>query len=368
MSKLLTKIFFHTGGKPRAWFKYLVFRKNLNPRYFFKYLVENKFGEIRAPFALWLNLARQNPSPAATNNWHIKRKKIIDDGLLRGVSKISVIHTRQTIFVAHAIDNHLKSLGFIVTISEEMPKNFSDDLYIVICPQIFKLLPPNEKRIVFQMEQSVSPRWFTQDYINILYNSLAVFDYSPDNIKFLQGKGLPDDLLYYIPLSPINNYLSSELIEKLKKSSHYKKCEVLFYGDIKNHRRQLFLKELFKNFDLRVEKNLFGPDLWAAILGAKVVVNIHYYEGALLESTRICECLSLNAFVVSETTFDQGRHLDWESHVRFTPIDDVNSMVSVIKNHLDSRGEYYLHELKTRYANSTFNINLENSLNKLGII
>lgn len=368
MSKLTRKIFFHTNGKPRAWFKFLIFGNSLSPRNIFKFLVENKLGEIRAPFFLWLNLARQNPSPSTTNLWHIKRKIIIADGLLSGVSKIAVIHTRQTIFVAHALETHLNSLGFMAAISEEMPIIFSDDLYIVICPQIFKRLPPNEKRIVFQMEQSVSPRWFTQDYINILYNSLAVFDYSPDNIKFLQGQGLPDDLLYYIPLSPINNYLSTELIGKLKKFLHYKKCEVLFYGDIKNHRRQLFLKELSKNFDLRVEKNLFGPDLWAAILGAKVVVNIHYYEGALLESTRICECLSLNAFVVSETTFDQGRHLDWESHVRFTPIDDVNSMVSVIKKHLDSSSEYSLHELNTRYASSTFNVKLESSLSKLGII
>ncbi len=105
---------------------------------------------------------------------------------------------------------------------------------------------------------------------------------------------------------------------------------MLFYGDLKNKRRQAFLKVLGEHFDVRAERGLYGQDLWRAMAQAKVVVNIHYYENALLESTRICECLSLGARVISEAATDQGQHVDWEDLVVFTPINDAQAMVQAI--------------------------------------
>jgi hypothetical protein len=212
-----------------------------------------------------------------------------------------------------------------------MPEAFPEDLYLVICPQMFSHLPPPEKRIVFQMEQSVHPRWFTPEYLNILYNSVAVFDYSAQNIQFLTQQGLPVDMIFHVPLSPVPDYPGAEFSSEVTDSDSAHTCDVLFYGDLKNKRRQAFLKVLREHFDVRAERSLYGQDLWRAMAHAKVVVNIHYYDNALLESTRICECLSLGARVISEAATDQGQHADWEDLVVFTPINDAQAMVQAIQ-------------------------------------
>jgi hypothetical protein len=141
----------------------------------------------------------------------------------------------------------------------------------------------------------------------------------------------------------------------------------LFYGDLKNKRRQRYLKELKKHFNVRVETNLFGAALHEAIAQTRVVVNIHYYEGAILESTRVCECLSLGATVVSEMSSNQGEHLDWEDMVTFTPVGDVQAMIEAIRNclkegmELESKPEQSEFQMRFKLLEAFRALNIEPS-------
>jgi hypothetical protein len=330
MARLLKKIGFHANGKPRAWLKSLVFDAQLAPRSLFKPWIWPHAGDIHPAFRAWLLQALQNPAPSPTNDWPLRRQRILDQKSLGSARTLVIVCTRATTFVAHALQTHAHAMGFAVRTEYDMPDDFPEDVYLVICPQMFSHLPPREKRIVFQMEQSVHPRWFTPDYLKILYNSVAVFDYSAQNIQFLIQQGLPADMLFHVPLSPVPHYPGAEFSSGVTDSGSARTCDVLFYGDLKNKRRQAFLKVLSEHFDVRAERSLYGKDLWRAMAHAKVVVNIHYYDNALLESTRICECLSLGARVVSEAATDQGQHADWEDLVVFTPIDDAQAMVQAI--------------------------------------
>ncbi|WP_293747426.1 hypothetical protein [Limnohabitans sp. Rim8] len=330
MARLLKKIGFHANGKPRTWLKSLVFDAQLAPRSLFKPWIWPHAGDIHPAFRAWLLQALQNPAPSPTNDWPLRRQRILDQKSLGSARTLVIVCTRATTFVAHALQTHAHAMGFAVRTEYDMPDDFPEDVYLVICPQMFSHLPPREKRIVFQMEQSVHPRWFTPDYLKILYNSVAVFDYSAQNIQFLIQQGLPADMLFHVPLSPVPHYPGAEFSSGVTDSGSARTCDVLFYGDLKNKRRQAFLKVLSEHFDVRAERSLYGKDLWRAMAHAKVVVNIHYYDNALLESTRICECLSLGARVVSEAATDQGQHADWEDLVVFTPIDDVQAMVQAI--------------------------------------
>ncbi len=334
MAHLFKKIGFHANGKPRAWLKSLVFDAQLAPRPLFKTWVCPPTGDIHPAFRAWLRLAWQNPAPSAQNDWPVRRRQLIEHKALVDAHTLTIVCTRPTTFVAHALQTHAAALGMEVCIQFDMPEDFDEDLYLVICPQMFARLPPGEKRIVFQMEQSVHPRWFTPDYLNVLYNSLAVFDYSARNIEFLIQQGLPADLLFHVPLSPVAHYPGAADASTWTGSEASGTCDVLFYGDLKNKRRQAFLKVLGEHFVVRAERSLYGQDLWQAMRQARVVVNIHYYENALLESTRICECLSLGARVISEAATDQGQHADWEDLVLFTPINDVQAMVQAIQHQL----------------------------------
>lgn len=252
---------------------------------------------------------------------------------VKAVRSYGILATPHTLFVAHAIAGALEQAGMEVQISTAPPPGgYLLDLYIVICPQMFDSLPPGNKRIVFQLEQSVSSRWFTKHYLDILHNSLAVMDYSQVNLKFLESRGIAYPHTFYVPIGGIVDYGPYPgFTSNAGENESAAECEVLFYGDVSNERRQRLLKAIQANFRTRIIGNTFGAELHQAIRKAKVVVNLHYYEGALLETTRIYECLSLGVPVVSESSVDMDEHSALQGAVEFVGIDDEAGLIAAIR-------------------------------------
>ncbi len=239
---------------------------------------------------------------------------------------IVILTVKHCLYIAHAMQASLAKADIHAKIIFERPEQGYDDVpHIVICPQIFAELPGFY--VAFQMEQSVSSRWFTPEYFRTLENSFAVFDYSIDNVAYLQEHGLSRRQIYHLPIGYIPNYRPD--LDDVESD-----CDVLFYGDINNERRRRFITEIEKHYRVKVINDTFGPELQRAIAGAKLVINVHYYAGALLETTRIYECLSLNTLVVSESSSDMMRHSDLAGLVDFVEIDDVSAMVSRIDHWL----------------------------------
>ena len=70
--------------------------------------------------------------------------------------------------------------------------------------------------------------------------------------------------------------------------------------------------------------------MWNTIQQSKLVLNIHYYENALLETTRLFESLSLDSLIISEKSIDQSYYLDLENIIYFTEIGNIDQMISKI--------------------------------------
>lgn len=274
-----------------------------------------------------------------------------------GQGQVGIMTTPHTLYVAHAVEHALNKLGFDCEILlEDAPGPFTHDFYIVLCAQMFKHLPPGEKRIVFQMEQTVSDRWFDERYLNVLENSRAVLDYSLANLSYLADKKIAYPHVFHVPLGPVSGYaqwrgLNAQVAEKDRPS-------VLFYGDANAPRRKAYLEQLQKHYNVRIINNLFGAELQTVISQAQVVVNIHYYEGALLESTRIFECLSLGAKVVSESAADVDDYPGLGSVVSFVPVGDIDAMVQAVGQVLqgqqlgasnDKRKALYMEQAQQRF-------------------
>jgi hypothetical protein len=266
---------------------------------------------------------------------HARQKAI---GRVSRTRTIHVLATKHTLFVGYMLAQALESAGFRTTVSSEAPRRFSSELHIVICPQMFKVLP--DHMVSFQMEQSTSSRWFTPHYWRILHQSLAVFDYSMSNLEFLVDQGLPYACTFHVPVKPVLGYLP--FLKRhgidVQPGCPSLRSDVLFYGDVRNARRQAILDHLGQHFDVKVIGNLFGPDLYQHILATKLVVNLHYYDDALLETTRICECLSLGVPVVSESSKDLAEYPDLAARVRFAPAGDLDGLVTAIRAILDEQG------------------------------
>lgn len=260
--------------------------------------------------------------------YRLLRRESLISRLDHGNNKLSlrwgILATPHTLFVAHLVRSQLEAHGWVVTVFTEAPRKYNLDFYIVICPQMFKKLPPCDKRIVYQMEQSVSTRWFTDQYIHILENSLCVLDYSLRNIEYLSSRGIIYPHVYYLPVGADVSYGSAHDCPE--------KCyDVLFYGDSKSSaRRRDMLEFLQSKVKVKIINELFGDDIVNEIRRAKVVINLHYYENALLEMPRIQECLSLGVPVVSEITHDYEDYPELAGAVFFFPVGDKNAMVETV--------------------------------------
>ncbi|HBR1160220.1 GT99 family glycosyltransferase N-terminal domain-containing protein [Klebsiella quasipneumoniae] len=259
----------------------------------------------------------------------------VDTGTVR------ILATQHTLFVAHLIEKNLLDCGIkghvntAYSVEQDMGQ-----IHIVVCPQMFKELPRNY--IAFQMEQSVNSRWFTDEYFSRLNNAVAIFDYSLKNIEYLLDKGIPYQKLFYMPISSFPDY-PANLADNgyvLDDQKGDIRADVLFYGDPNCERRKAYLKELKKYFNVTVASEVFGDKLTRMVKNAKVVVNIHYYENALLETTRLYETISLGTPVVSESSSDIVEHEDLQDVIDFCPIGDIPAMVEKIQILL-SDNQYY---------------------------
>ncbi len=259
------------------------------------------------------------------NHVKLRRRLANGNGIVWGI-----LCTPHTQFIARAISNRLAKHEIECEIVTGSMKSFDHDFYIVLCAQMFKRLPPANKRVIFQLEQSVSSRWFTPEYVKILNDSFGVLEYSLTNIEFLAKIGIKYPKVYYLPIG-------ASLDDGIYGIEEPKKYDFIFYGDsFSSERRRDFLSKLQEKYSVRVCNELFGEELYTAIREARAVINIHYYEGALLEMPRICECISLGVPVLSEGTTDQDEYPEVNGAVRFFDEGSVSAMIDGAADILDS--------------------------------
>lgn len=260
-----------------------------------------------------------------------------DDFTNNTLNPIGILFTPHTFFYAKVLEKALCRVGLSADLIGESYTGECDyNLFFVICPQMHRILPPPEKRICFQMEQSVSERWFTKDYISLMENSLAVADYSTKNLEYLDTRGIVYPHTFFVPVGTFVGYDKLFCADAGIKDAAKPKFDLFFYGDVSSPRRQAALAILSQHFSVRLEKNLFGQPLYEAMMSCSVVINIHYYENALLETTRLCECISMGMPVVSESSIDILDHPLLSSMVSLFPLGDMDEMVRSIKDALSS--------------------------------
>lgn len=305
-------------------------------------------GSVVRRFAEWLfKIFRVNSNSNSFDSTSGKAQ--IDELMAYGkYSRMDIIATKHVMFIAKLVQHDLQRIGIKCAIHIVEPKVYEDIPYIIICPQFVKHFP--KVYFVIQMEQTVSSRWFSQEYYECLRNSCGVLDYSLENIAYFnmqKEKNKEKDIsgkVYYLPVDYLPGYCGLN-------SNEEKEYDVLFYGDPKSKRRQDVLNELSNKFNVKICTELFGEQLYEEIRKAKIVVNIHYYDDALLETTRLFEVLSLNSsIIVSEDSKDTEEMLRLHDYVDFVPRDNVNALAERI--------EYWLKHDQERKKKLDSNYNL----------
>ncbi len=144
--------------------------------------------------------------------------------------------------------------------------------------------------IIYQLEQlSDREGWFDDRLLSLLRGAQEIWDYSPENIAFLQARGLDARHL------PLHHHEGLCTIPRATED-----IDVLFYGSM-NPRRKAVLAQLA---DLRtaVLCNVFGEERDRVIARSRIVLNIHFYEAQVMEQARVSYLLNNGRFVLSETS------------------------------------------------------------------
>lgn len=152
--------------------------------------------------------------------------------------------------------------------------------------------------IIYQLEQHRNNE-LSQHYHSMLSNglleyyyknALMVIDYCPQNIAFLQ---------HFLNIKPHLLEVPIENIKSTNQLENKKTIDLLFMGSI-NEKRKIILSNLSQKYNVVVLRNVFFTELTAYFDKSKILLNIHYYENAILERVRINEGLHHGLMVLSE--------------------------------------------------------------------
>lgn len=186
-----------------------------------------------------------------------------------------------------------------------------------------------KKYIVFQLEQlsdSYGHLSKFHEYLTILRNAMAIWDYSPSNIEFLRRKGFTN--IYHVP---IGFHRNNELFRPRKKPA----IDVIFIGS-QSQRRSKIINELIENGVKAEHHNfLFGEERDRVISNSKIAINIHATdELKQLETPRVSFLLTNRVLVVSE----ESDHNPFRDGVIYSPYDQlVSTCLNILKINEEKR-------------------------------
>ena len=241
-----------------------------------------------------------------------------------------IINSKHIIFknITNSIYNYFRENNIEIKLSNIVEYS-NDNLYIFIgINKLITKYPPNY--IIYQFEQANSyflnhknekeyNYIFNDKYIDILKNAKQIWDYSTKNIEWLSTHIKIKNIIH-IPICFDNNLINH------KNNTIQKDIDILFFGSL-NKKRKNILNELQKrnsNLIIVIKNNdCWEDELLNLILRSKIILNIHYYENAILEMHRLSYLLNNKSFIISEDILDKKQMNTFENSLIFSPYDKI---------------------------------------------
>lgn len=176
---------------------------------------------------------------------------------------------------------------------------------------------PADELIVFNFEQLGSnSALVTPRYLDWL-KAHVVFDYHASNIAHLVAQGANPQRCHEMPIQPVAGHFNP--------AWHHitKTCDVSFCGSMSPRRKAIVEQLQAHGLTVELPRAAYGDSLVPALLRARLVLNIHYYETRLFPVLRVARPVLLGLPVVSETS-EHSPLSDWsQSGVVFADYDHL---------------------------------------------
>jgi GR25 family glycosyltransferase involved in LPS biosynthesis len=248
-----------------------------------------------------------------------------------------IIYTQNLgLLIAKSIGYMLNKLNLqyniVLEITDEDVKLNTDnpnEIYIILFPQTLKIFPDVNKYIIYQLEQYKQSSWINDEYKKKIENSLFTLEYSLENYNNFDPEYKKK--IFYFPIPIIN-------ITYENVNTNYK-YDILFVG-APNNRRNKIIRELKKKYKVLFLAKTFNNDLYDLMDQTKIILNLHYYKNAILETTRLNEALFNNKLIISELPdeLDIVNKNFYENNIIF--IDEIKDDLSNINNLFDKVNFY----------------------------
>jgi GR25 family glycosyltransferase involved in LPS biosynthesis len=269
-----------------------------------------------------------------------------------------IIYTQNVgLLIAESIGHMLKKLNYEYTIVLEITiedikhnRKNPNEIYIILFPHTLKNFPDVNKYIIYQLEQYKQSKWINDEYKKKIENSIFTWDYSLENYNNFEPEYKKN--IFYFPVPILN-------ITHDNKPNKYK-YDLIFVG-APNKRRNDIIRQLKKKYKVLFLTKTFNNDLYDKMEEAKIILNLHYYKNAILETTRINEALFNNKLIISEEPdeYDKFNRKTYEQNVIFVEeikddLSNIKDLYNIIDNYLDDE-KYYLRILENNnFINKLF--------------
>jgi hypothetical protein len=260
---------------------------------------------------------------------------------------------------------------------DDVKKLKKNEYFMLISPQStlaqssLKFLIPNTY-FIYQTEQLNTKERAAKFHNNeamfkLFNNAYHIFDYSRDNMLLYSEKY--NKVPMFLPfISGIDTTANANDTTNIISSN--KMIDILFYGTL-NQRRYIImeaLKQLMPKLNIVVEEVLFGKQLQEKIKQSKIVLNIHNYENATLETARIMEAMQYDVHIISEKTHETELMASYED-VHF--IDELIDYTEKTANNIDIDKKHFVNLISiiNRLLNSKMReVKENNNNNNIAII
>lgn len=253
---------------------------------------------------------------------------------------------------------HLQDLGYeVVIVYNRLLKNHLNLWlgYQYLPLESQDMVIENFDYVLLQFEQlGVKSGWFSEqdhslhDFLPLLKGARAIWDYTPENITFLNGLGCSAEIMplgYHPSLQSFTPHSAPQI-------------DVLFFGSLSERRLDL-INRLKPHCQVACLYNVYQTELENALQNSKIVLNLHHYENApLLEQVRLFYLFSNQVFVISEDS-------SWNPYGKgliTSPYETLKDTVLDWLQQPQAKREFQAQEGNTALKTITFKENLQQAL------
>lgn len=147
------------------------------------------------------SVAPRTPAPFDVQDYRMRLRALRASGRLARMRTVAVLAPERLRRAAQVVARLIDGMSLRCTVLTAMPTDFTDDLYVVLSPRAFEVLPPPERRLLWLVEPRELADGWTTDLQARLHHSLAVFEAMLPRLAELQRNGLALDQIFHVPLT-----------------------------------------------------------------------------------------------------------------------------------------------------------------------